>query len=161
MRPVISNDLRVEIGDFRCQELLASCALIQNNISKVDLAKLANHSGNVNIAAVQNSINESLDQDLRSTLGGPFFTGVHFNLAKITLSDRLQASIEAAQAAFADITKAQARVASARADAAANRQREAGYRQCPACATIDTLKAIPPNVTTFAPGAGFSITPGN
>jgi hypothetical protein len=25
---------------------------------------------------------------------------------------------------------------------------------------IDARKAIPPNVTTFAPGSGFAITPG-
>jgi hypothetical protein len=33
-----------------------------------------------------------------------------------------------------------------------------GTEQCPACAQIDTLKAIPPNVTTFAPGSGFAVT---
>jgi hypothetical protein len=50
------------------------------------------------------------------------------------------------------------RVASAKADADANAQRQRGYQDCPACAQIDTLKAIPPNVTTFAPGSGFAVT---
>ncbi len=76
VRPVISNDLREQIGNFRCGELVSSCALVQNN--------------------------------------------------------------GAAQA---------------------NEQRQRGYVSCPACAAIDRLKAIPPNVTTYAPGAGFAITP--
>jgi hypothetical protein len=63
-----------------------------------------------------------------------------------------------AQAAFAEVTKSQARVASAEADASANRQRQRGYEGCPACAQIDTLKAIPGNVQTFAPGGDFAIT---
>jgi hypothetical protein len=33
-----------------------------------------------------------------------------------------------------------------------------GYENCPACAQIDLLKAIPPSVTTFAPGTGFAVT---
>ena len=43
----------------------------------------------------------------------------------------------------------------------ANRIRQRGYRDCPACARIDELKAIPPSVRTYAPGAGFAVTPGD
>jgi glutaredoxin-related protein len=50
------------------------------------------------------------------------------------------------------------RLRQADAEAKANEARQRGYVKCPACAQIDTLRAIPPNVTTFAPGAGFSIT---
>jgi regulator of protease activity HflC (stomatin/prohibitin superfamily) len=159
VRPVISNDLREQIGDFRCSELQASCALVQNSNGAV--VKTPTGGGtqtNFNITKIQDSINTSLTQDLKTTLGGDYFTGVKFNLAKITLPTELQTAINKAQAAFAAVTEAQARVASARADADANAQRQRGYRDCPACATIDTLKAIPPNVTTFAPGAGFAIT---
>jgi regulator of protease activity HflC (stomatin/prohibitin superfamily) len=160
VRPVISNDLREQIGDFRCSELQASCALVQNsngNVVKTPADGSGNQS-NFNITKIQDSINTSLEQDLQSTLGGNYIVGVKFNLAKISLPQQLQTAINSAQAAFAAVTEAQARVASAKADADANAQRERGYRNCPACATIDTLKAIPPNVTTFAPGAGFAIT---
>jgi regulator of protease activity HflC (stomatin/prohibitin superfamily) len=158
VRPVISNDLREQIGDFRCAELQASCALVQNSNGSVVKTPAGGGQSNFNITKIQNSINTSLAADLTSTLGGDYIVGVKFNLAKITLPTELQTAINRAQAAFAAVTEAQARVASAKADADANAQRERGYRDCPACATIDTLKAIPPTVTTFAPGSGFAIT---
>ena len=159
VRPVISNDLREQIGDFRCSELQASCALVQNsNGSVVKTPTAVGNQSNFNITKIQNSINTSLAADLTSTLGGDYIVGVKFNLAKITLPVQLQTAINSAQAAFAAVTEAQARVASAKADADANAERERGYRDCPACATIDTLKAIPPTVTTFAAGIGVSIT---
>ena len=159
VRPVISNDLREQIGDFRCAELQASCALVQNsNGNVVKTPAGGGAASNFNITKIQNSINTSLAEDLTATLGGNYIVGVKFNLAKITLPADLQIAINKAQAAFAAVTESQARVASAKADADANAQRERGYRSCPACATIDTLKAIPPTVTTFAPGSGFAIT---
>jgi regulator of protease activity HflC (stomatin/prohibitin superfamily) len=158
VRPVISNDLREQIGDFRCAELQASCALVQNSNGNVVKTPTGGGQSNFNITKIQNSINTSLAADLTSTLGGDYIVGVKFNLAKITLPAELQTAINRAQAAFAAVTEAQARVASAKADADANAQRERGYRDCPACAQIDTLKAIPPTVTTFAPGSGFAIT---
>jgi len=157
VRPVISNDLREEIGDHRCAELQASCALVQNG-GDLQAVTAVTGKSNLNIAKIQDSINTSLQQDLTSTLGGPFITGVRFNLAKITLPGKVQDAINSAQAAFAAVTESQAKVQQAKADAEANKQRQLGYQNCPACAQIDTLKAIPPNVTTFAPGAGFSIT---
>jgi regulator of protease activity HflC (stomatin/prohibitin superfamily) len=108
---------------------------------------------------VQQAINSSLGVDLRQTPGGDFFTGIRFNLVRITLPAKLQGAVDDAQAAFAQVTQAQARVQSAKADAEANRIRQRGYQDCPACARIDELKAIPPNVQTHAPGAGFAVTP--
>jgi hypothetical protein len=70
----------------------------------------------------------------------------------------VQDAINRSQAAFAAVTEAQAKVQQAKAEALANQQRQLGYAQCPACAQIDMLKAIPPSVTTFAPGSGFAIT---
>jgi hypothetical protein len=167
VRPVISNDLRQQIGDFRCQELQAACALVQSGATASTTATpaaaalfngKAGAQNNVNIQKIQNAINTSLEQDLNTTLGGPFITGVRFSLAHVTLPAKVQASIDDAQAEFAAVSKSQAKVAQAQADARANESRQDGYSKCPACATIDTLKAIPPTVTTFAPGAGFAIT---
>jgi regulator of protease activity HflC (stomatin/prohibitin superfamily) len=159
VRPVISNDLREEIGSFRCSELQASCALVQNAGGTATTPTSGGaQPSNFNIAKIQNAINTSLAKDLTDTLGGDYIVGVKFNLAKITLPAELQTAINKAQAAFAAVTEAQARVASAKADADANAQRQRGYQSCPACAQIDTLKAIPPTVTTFAPGSGFAIT---
>lgn len=160
VRPVISNDLREEIGSYRCAELLASCALVQNSGLTAGSGQVfKSGQGNVTISKIQDAINASLADDLKQTLGGPFIGGVRFNLAKITLPTAVQSAIDKAQAAFATVTEAQAKVQQAKAEADANAQRQRGYQACPACAQIDTLKAIPPNVTTFAPGAGFAVTP--
>lgn len=114
----------------------------------------------LNLGRIQDSINTSLAADLQSTLGGPFITDVRFNLVRIALPTEVQSAINRAQAAFAAVTESQAKVEQARAEALANEQRQKGYQQCPACATIDSLRAIPPTVTTFAPGGGFAITQG-
>jgi regulator of protease activity HflC (stomatin/prohibitin superfamily) len=158
VRPVIDNDLREQINNFRCADLVSSCALVQNAGGKVNTVRTGSNNGN--IAKVQDAINSSLETDLSQTLGGQFFTGIRFNLVRISLPAKVQAAVDDAQAAFAQVTQAQARVQSARADAQANRIRQRGYKDCPACAEIDELKAIPPSVQTFAPGAGFSVTPG-
>ena len=81
---------------------------------------------NLNIAKIQDSINTSLAADLTSTLGGAFFTGVRFNLAKITLPAKVQSAIDDAQAEFAAVSKSQARVAQAQNEARANEQRQKG-----------------------------------
>ncbi|MFC5911128.1 SPFH domain-containing protein [Streptacidiphilus monticola] len=160
IRPVIDNDLREQIADFRCAELVSSCALVQNAGTTATAASTAGKSNNSNIAAVQNAINTSLEQDLQSTLGDKFLINLRFNLVRVTLPDNVQAAVDKAQAAFAAVSEAQAKVAQAKAEAQANEIRQQGYSKCPACATIDEMKAIPPNVTTFAPGSGFAITPG-
>jgi regulator of protease activity HflC (stomatin/prohibitin superfamily) len=159
VRPVIDNNLREQINNFRCADLVSSCALVQNAGAK-RVSGPGGRSNNGNIAKVQDAINSSLANDLQQTLGGQFFTNIRFNLVRITLPPKVQQAVDDAQAAFAQVTQAQARVESARADAQANAIRERGYRDCPACAQIDELKAIPPSVQTFAPGAGFSVTPG-
>jgi regulator of protease activity HflC (stomatin/prohibitin superfamily) len=160
VRPVIDNNLREQINNFRCAELVSSCALVQNGGGR-RVTLVGARSNNGNIAKVQDAINSTLATDLAQTLGGQFFTNIHFNLVRITLPPKVQAAVDDAQAAFAQVTQAQARVESARADAQANAIRERGYRDCPACAQIDELKAIPPSVQTFAPGSGFAVTPGH
>jgi hypothetical protein len=158
VRPEIDNDLREQINSFRCSELVSSCVLVQNGGGQQKVDANGGQTNNGNIAKVQQAINSSLSTDLTQTLGGTFITGIRFNLVRITLPDKVQNAVNDAQAAFAQVTQAQAKVQQAKADALANRERERGYRDCPACAQIDTLKAIPPNVTTFAPGGNFAIT---
>ncbi|CUU56115.1 SPFH domain / Band 7 family protein [Parafrankia irregularis] len=166
IRPVIDNDLREQINTFDCAQLVSSCALVQLGANQaVNPDSVTGNtptgpveSSNGNIAAVQKAINESLARDLESTLGEAFLVDLKFNLVRITLPAQVQEAVNKAQAAFAGVSEAQARVAQARADAEANKIHQSGYAACPACAAIDELKAIPPNVTTFAPGAGFAIT---
>jgi regulator of protease activity HflC (stomatin/prohibitin superfamily) len=139
---VIDNNLREQINAFRCADLVSSCALVQNGGSRRTSPRGV-RSNNGNIAKVQEAINSSLATDLAQTLGGQFFTNIRFNLVRITLPPKVQAAVDDAQAAFAQVTQAQARVESARADAQANAIRERGYRDCPACAQIDELRPSP------------------
>ncbi|GAA4631775.1 hypothetical protein GCM10023196_062510 [Actinoallomurus vinaceus] len=153
VRPVIENDLRTQVNTFRCAELVSSCALVQNNSGgKQQQTSLKVQSNNANIAKVQQAINTSLEQDLEQTLGFPFLTNLHFNLARITLPAAVQQAVDSAQAAFAKVTESQAQVAQAQAEAAANRARQEGYNKCPTCADIEKLKALPKGITVYAPG---------
>ena len=74
--------------------------------------------------------------------------------ARITLPTSVQDAVDRAQAAFASVSEAQAKVAQARADAEANQARQDGYNKCPTCARIDELKALPSGITVYAPGNG-------
>jgi regulator of protease activity HflC (stomatin/prohibitin superfamily) len=155
IRPVIDNDLRTQINSFRCAELVSSCALVQNSSNPQQVAQgqeTKAQSNNANIAKVQNSINTSLAQDLLQTLGGNFITDIHFNLVRITLPENVQHAVDEAQAAFAQVTQAQAKVAQARAEAQANKARQDGYNRCHTCADIEKLKALPQGITVYAPG---------
>lgn len=152
VRPVIENDLRQALAKFRCADLLSSCGLVQS------AAAVAAPGGK--ITEVQAEVNRSLPQEIKRTLGGEFLTGVSFNLTKLTLPEAVQGAVDSAQAAYAEVSKAQAKVKAAEAEAAANRARQQGYNMCPACAKIDIMKAIPPGVTTYAPGSDVAVTAG-
>lgn len=156
VRPVIDNDLRTQVNSFRCAELVSSCALVQNASAPQGKPQggVQPQTNNGNIAKVQNAINTSLATDLEQTLGGRFVTGIHFNLVRVTLPEKVQDAVDRAQAAFAQVSEAQARVATAKAEAAANKARQDGYNKCPTCARIEELKALPQGITVYAPGNG-------
>lgn len=170
IRPVIDNDLRVQIGNFRCADLVSSCALVQNTAAVPGQTPAAapqsnGAANNNNISKIQDAINTSLATDLKETLGDEFIVNLRFNLVRITMPQNVQDAVNKAQAAYAQVSEMQAKaaqsqalVAQAQAEAQANEARQKGYTACPACAQIDIMKSIPPNVTTFAPGQGFSIT---
>jgi len=163
VRPVIDNDLRIQISKFRCAELVSSCALVQNGAQPGQAPGAptvnagAGQQNNTNIAKVQDSVNESLPRDLQEMLGGDFFEGIKFNLARVTLPQTVQDAVNKAQAAYAAVSEAQAKVVQAQAEADANKKRQEGYNACPACAQIDIIKALPPGVTTYAPGAATAV----
>ena len=156
VRPVINNDLRESIATVTCAELVSSCALVHNQSVTV----VANQNNNANIEKVQEAINSNLKTDIQKTLGQNYFSDIQFRLERVSLPGEIQSQIDGAQAQFAAIGTAEAKVKQAKLEAEANEAREKGYKGCPACAQIDELKAIPHSVTTFAPGAGFAVTPG-
>lgn len=154
VRPVINNAVREAIATKKCAELLASCALVQNS-GQVNLAAVPN--GNVNINDVQKGIDDALQTDINATLGGNYFKDIKFTLNKVDVPTNVQDAINQAQTAFANVSKSQAAIAAAEADAKANKTRQEGYNACPTCAQIDELRALPPGVTVFAPGANTGL----
>ena len=159
IRPVIDNNLREQIGNFPCKELVSSCALVQNQGNVRNVSAVQGRKNNANLIRIQNAINVSLRNDLRSELGGDYLVGIRFILRGVTLPDKVQAAVDDAQAAFGAVSLSEAHVKQAALDAKANRIRQSGYRGCPACAKIDELKAIPSSIQTFAPGGNFAVTP--
>ena len=160
VRPVIENDLRIQINNFRCAELVSSCALVQNGTQNAPVINPPVNGGqqnNTNIAKVQDAVNTSLPRDLKDMLRGDFFEGIRFNLARVTLPANVQEAVNKAQAAYAAVSEAQAKVQQATAEAAANKKRQEGYNACPACAQIDIIKALPPGLTTYAPGGTAAV----
>lgn len=71
IRPVISNNFREQIGNFRCAELVSSCSLVQNNGNLNTRVLTANNKNNVNISKVQEAVRLGLISDINTTLGGP------------------------------------------------------------------------------------------
>jgi regulator of protease activity HflC (stomatin/prohibitin superfamily) len=159
IRPVIDNNLRKEIGSIRGADINPSLALVQNQGDPSKLNADQGVKANQRIAEVEAAVNEGLQQDIHDQLGGNYLVDIRFTLAKAVPPPVIRAAIERAQAAFAGVSEAQGRLRKAKIDAQANRARQRGYEGCPACAQIDTLKAIPKNVTTFAPGQNFAVTP--
>jgi regulator of protease activity HflC (stomatin/prohibitin superfamily) len=159
VRPVIDNNLREQIGNFPCQELVSSCALVQNRGNVGSVSSGLGRKNNANLIRIQNAINTSLEQDLHNELGGDYLTGIRFILRGVTLPQKVQAAVDDAQAAFGQVSSSEAHVKQAALDAKANRIRQRGYRDCPACAKIDELKAIPSSIQTFAPGGNFAVGP--
>lgn len=158
IRPVINNDLRRSIATVTCAELVSSCSLIHNNGGGSTTVTANGSQNNSSLQKVQEDINATLKSDIQSTLGNDYFSHISFLLEHVTLPSSIQEQIDNAQAQYAAVGSAAAKVKQAGLEAQANEERERGYEHCNACAQIDELKSIPSSVTTFAPGAGFAVT---
>src|SRR4051812_25503162 len=71
-RPVLENDLRREIGRFRCDELVASCALLRHASRPAAVGADVDRSSSVNISLVEERLTRSLQDDLTRTLEAPY-----------------------------------------------------------------------------------------
>lgn len=150
---LVQNDLRQEIGQVNCPNLIATCVLAQPQAPNTDtaavIAAAANTGGTTTITDIQDKVNKSFAKDVREVLGGDYFTNIKFVLAKVSLDPTIQAKINDAQGSYTDVTKAQAKKQTAILEADAQVERERGYSGCPTCARIDEKKALPPNLTTY------------
>jgi hypothetical protein len=152
VRPVINNALRIEVSGNRCADLISSCALVQNNGQQANPGSIP--PSNTNLNKIEGNINDILTKDIKTTLGDDYITGITFVINKVDLPPNVQAAVNDAQAAYAQVSQAQAKVALAQADARANEARQQGYNACPVCGQIDLMNALPKGVTVYAPGTG-------
>jgi hypothetical protein len=140
---VLDSDLRREVARFACVELVASCTIIQNDV-KVKPAKAAS-----SIALIEARINDTLEGDLARTLGQRYFWDVRFRITHVSLPPNVQKAIDAAEAKYADVNSARAEVLQARYQNERNKLLAKTYNTSPALATIEALRAAPPNATVI------------
>jgi regulator of protease activity HflC (stomatin/prohibitin superfamily) len=141
LRPVLNSDLRREVARFNCVALVASCTIIQTT-EKVDLPKAAS-----SIALIERQINDTLEDDLARTLGRRYFWDVRFRITNVRLPETVQEAINAAEAKYAEVNSARAEVLQARYQNERNKLLAKTYNSSPALATIEALRAAPPNAT--------------
>ena len=69
---------------------------------------------NANLVEVQQAIAKALNEDLAGNLGGQYFTNVQVIVSAVRLPDRVQKSVDEAQAQFAEVNKTRADLQRAR-----------------------------------------------
>ena len=148
-RPILDNDLRREIGTFDCAQLVASCRLVRPSKRAA-----AGSTTSAAIRTIEERIDHSLSTDLLSTIGQPYFRDLRFRLVRVTLPATVQSAIDQAQAEYANVNGARARLAQARYDARRTRLLGRAYRRSPALATIDAVRAVPKGATVIVNAAG-------
>lgn len=149
LQPVIDSNIREVIAEFDCKQLVSSCALVQRGGSeKVSAEQVAGADNKSNVTLIQDRINQNLAEEIKAKLGESYFRNVRFSLGPVELPG-VQQAIDQAQSAFAEVSRAQARVAQSKADADANKERQKGYNACPACQRIDAIKALPQGLTAL------------
>ena len=169
VRPTLQNELRTAMSQVTCADVDSACALVKNSANAQAAASQAATANDGNLTRIQDQINSELAADLSSQLGSvdvaaggaqqreSFLTNLRFTISTVTLPTNVQDAINQAQAAFAQVSSAQAAVNAAQLQAQANQITQQGYAACPACAVIAEEKALPPGITTYAPGAGIAV----
>jgi regulator of protease activity HflC (stomatin/prohibitin superfamily) len=152
-RPVLDNDLRREIGAFDCAELVASCALVRPS-KRQDAAPTRSA-----VRTIEEGIDRSLANDVLATIGQPYFRDLRFRLVRVTLPAPVQSAIDEAQAEYANVNGARARLAQARYDARRTRLLGRAYSRSPSLAMIDAVKAVPKGATVIVNTSGSSKSP--
>lgn len=158
VRPTLQNELRTAMAQFSCADVDSACSLVKNATAAQPAAAQTGGASSVgNLVKIQNQINSELAADLENQLGGEYLTNLRFTISAVALPANVQDAINKAQAAFADVSTAQANVNTAQLNAKANQIAQQGYSTCPACAVIAEEKALPPGITTYAPGGALAV----
>lgn len=151
-RPVLENALRQAIGSFNCTDLNNTCQYVTNaqEAVKGNVKQVANSQ---NINAAQDRIQQILQTDLNSTLGGNYFENIRFRLRGVSFEDKVQQQITAAQTKRTEVATQQLEASRQVAEAEGQRQvaakqadaiklKSQSYKDNPAQAEIDKLHAL-------------------
>jgi regulator of protease activity HflC (stomatin/prohibitin superfamily) len=155
-RPILDNDLRSQVGEFACAELVASCSLVR----RVVPASGAKRTANGNIASVEARLGASLESDLSDTLGGAYFRDIHVRVSRVTLPGNVQGAVDDVQAQYVAVSGAKAQVRRAEYDAKRNELLASTYNRSPALARIEEIRAAPKGSTIVLSGGSGSKEPG-
>jgi regulator of protease activity HflC (stomatin/prohibitin superfamily) len=151
-RPILDNALRREVAGFDCAEIVSSCALVRPSERAVE------HGADA-VQKIEDHIDQSLADDLMGTLGRLYFRDLRFRLVKVRLPEEVQTAIDGAQAEFANVSRDRARLEQARYQARRTRLLGRAYRENPALATIDAIRAAPQKSTVIVSAGGRSESP--
>ena len=124
-RPVLDFDVRKEIGQFQCAELVASCSLVSQGAGArpVPLADADD---------IARRISTAVERDLDRTIGHPYFSDIRVRIARVQLPATVQTAIDHAQAQFAAVNASRAELQQARYQAKRNRLLGETYNHSPA-----------------------------
>lgn len=158
--PIVANNLRETIAGVTCADLLSSCALVQNQGNTASVKVKANAGNQSNIQRIQEKVETNLATDLLTVSGTDpkthqrvaYFKGIQFKIRQVVPPPKVKDAIETAQAAFAQVSQAQAKKQSATLEAQANERRQSGYNKCRICGDIDKLRSLPRGLQALGGG---------
>jgi regulator of protease activity HflC (stomatin/prohibitin superfamily) len=105
-RPVLENALREAIGQFNCTELNNTCQYV-TNASEAVKGNVKTVANGQNLTQAQTKIEETLQRDLNSTLGGNYFQNIRFRLRGVTFENSVKEQISQAQTKRTEVATAQ------------------------------------------------------
>ena len=162
-RPVLVSALRETIGSFNCEELVSSCSLVANSRNARDSGSgnqttaADGQATNTNLLRVQDVAADNLAESLTRDLDGEYFGNIQIVVSSVRLPQRVQDAVDESQAQFAAVNRSRADLQRARIAKQVNDTLGRSYRNCPACAQIDALKAIPDNVNAISLGGSGAV----
>jgi hypothetical protein len=147
-RPVLEYNLRREIGNLNCAQLVASCVLVSQGSSVAKPQPL------VDAAVIAGRISKGLEEDMTRTIGEAYFRDFRMRIARVTLPKNVQAAVDDAEASFAQVNSARAGLKEAKFTAERNKLIGDSLNRSPALATVEALKAIPKGSTVIVSQGG-------
>ncbi len=161
-QPVLDNAARNVVLSVDAKKIVSSAALLARDTDAAE-KELKNVDNKANIQLIERSLGDSLQEQLKSKLGGVYFTDIVFNLEQPQLPE-VEDAIAQAQRAYAKVAdvraerlKQQEQVKVEKQKKLVNQQKQLGYNKCRSCAKQDEYRALPEGLQTYAPGAGVAV----